>query len=148
MTLLEPPSVTIDGQLPGSLLIPEIVTRLADRGFHPDSIADTLGLPAIQVRQLLIQHHRLPLEDQAIVNKTRGLITRVIDEAYTVLDYGTQADKISIMKSILPLVSRLMGKEEDTSTEMKTVFEEMYAQMRRTGVVETDVVDIPEDDAG
>lgn len=128
-----------------SLALPDVAARMVDAGLAPDTIANVLGVPAVTVRQALVTHTRLTPEDAALATKTRTLISRCIDEAHLIIDYGSNADRISIVRSVLPIAARLMGKEEDTVTAGQEMFKALYDDMRVGANVIDAETGIPED---
>lgn len=145
MTIAFPTENAVTEPNPQALALPDVAARMADAGMAPDTIANILDIPAITVRQALVTHTRLTPEDAALASKTRTLISRCIDEAHFIIDTGSNADRISIVRSVLPIAARLMGKEEDTVTAGQKVFEELFAEMRvNTNVLDAETA-IPED---
>lgn len=84
-----------------------------------------------------------PADLNAVVNEVKGrvaaLIMKSLDEADDILDNGTSAAKLAVMKSVVPtLVRSLATVNEDNDLEkMKADMEQVRREVMQAGVIST-----------
>lgn len=131
--------VVVTGEL---VPISDVVTKMRDSGMSPDTISTIIGIPAIQIRTLLLQARPISPEEQDIADATRRLIKRGIIYANQVLDVGTRQEKMAVLKSTLALAGRTLAKTDEADLgEGRAILEGLFSQMR-VGTVR-ELVDIP-----
>lgn len=118
-----------------SQLVPvaEVIQKMAQNGMHVESISQILNVPAITVRQVVLQlpPHQHP-DEVKIAEETRSLVKIALDEARQMFEYGTMDVKLALVKQFIGIAGRTMGKADaDTETEdTRAAVERIFASQR------------------
>lgn len=115
-----------------SVSIPEVVSRMAASGLHPESIAQILQISPIQVKTIILQLPPVQHPDEVkIAEKTRALINMALDEARDMLDNGAEDTKLALVKAFVGGAIRTLGRSEDTETdETRAAVERIFKSNR------------------
>lgn len=118
------------------------ILALVEGGYHPTTVALTLGLEVNDVLECLpaTERRQFVADDETINQAMRVLAWRTIEEALRILDEGTPQQRMSIITKFGGQLQQVIGKEETTDPleELRADFFALTAEMRE-GV--PDVVD-------
>lgn len=112
--------------------IPEVVSRMAGSGLHPESIAQILGIPSIEVRTIILQLPPSQHPDEVkIADKTRALIAMALDEAREMMEFGAEDTKLALVKAFVGGAIRTLGRAQDTGDEdARDALQRIFASQR------------------
>ncbi len=104
----------------------ELIGRLIGFGLHPQTISAATGIPLSEIAQVRVT---APTDDD-LGSAARRLAWRAIGEAFDILDTGSPTAKASLIKSLLPALAKMVGREEASATDPSAVLEQLFAEMR------------------
>lgn len=98
----------------------ELIKRLVLSGLDSRTVETLTGVPQSQVVQILNVHFngkiRIP-EDDELVEQARRLAKKVLSRAELLIDTAPLPTQLSLMKSIMPAIGRMVGTDQGSSFE-------------------------------
>lgn len=104
----------------------DLIRTLLERGIDPRTVESITNSTPAQVTHVLNVHFngkiRVP-EDDELVAEARRLAKKVLNRAGLLMDTAPLLVQVSLMKSVMPAIGRLIGNDAGSS------FEEAYSAL-------------------
>ncbi len=110
-----------------------VVKKLVEAGYHPTTVALTLGLEVGDVLNVLpaTERKRFVADDESIAQAMRVLAWRTIEESLRILDEGTPQQKMAVLNKFGTQLSKIVGAQEtDPLEEIREDFAKLMAEIR------------------
>lgn len=111
------------------------ISGLLAHGLDSSIIASALNVPVSVVESRRKTVTRLTPEDEDLANGIRRFAWRALREAEWIMEFGTTEAKLTLVRTVLPGVTRLLGKggegeEEESRAAVSRIFDSMRVDTR------------------
>ena len=105
-----------------------IVEMMFKRGLKISTISHLTGLTRAQLEDVYPSVKGYVPGDEEILDSSRKLAAKIIAEAMVIMDRGMPTTKLTVMRSFLPVMARMIGqvqdeKDEETRAQLVELFE-------------------------
>ena len=113
----------------------DIVTNMAKNQLSTATISQITRLSKSEVAELLSDSSYTP-SDEEILDSSRRLALKIINEAFIMMDKGMPEVRMNVMRSFLPVMARMIGRVEDEKDEqLRSALEDMLAEQSKLHAV-------------